>query len=709
MDNVEKHIIFHVGTIKTASTYIQKFLFDNKEQLSSLDVDYILLSPPRLDLPRYANADLILDNDFDVQHVKNLIRASPCRHIIISEEGLMGRPKSIKNEAFAAYSRTAIMYVRPPVDLVASWAAENSLPYNFRQTVGASGRGVVAVTEGIQLYCNIYGRMINSFLDKIEPDEKLKFVIRPYERDQFINGNIIEDFFHTVGLRNELDGLRQVIKNYDLRTANEGRSRKYCDVSAKTAHLVEICALEEIYSQALVNFVSERCASGDDRKVIETLSDAEMETIVGSLEPYYQRLCLKGYKDKVDLQSLLPDIYGNGRRAYQPVDDEEIKRAVIEFLDSSVRAVPETKHDPIVSGGTTHLSWSRERVEALTMPLDPVPELLVHVGLPKTGTSAIQRYMYLRRAAYAKQGIYWAETYPNGLSESRDWSHHVYSHKWGGWLDPSKFLVTPDEAWRALQEFMRAQGGRHIISSERFAGLLPLPSGEHVINFIKEIAGSARVRLIGYVRRQDNLIDSHIRELIKGGRSDLNIKEYLQKPPSFVFFDKGFSKAADLLGKENVIVRVYERGRLVGGDSVSDFLHACDLPVLGNVEEPAQPINPSLNTLTSKLLSDPRIVAEFTGKPHRAHFVRNFFNQENFSRLNKYVLLDSNMRREIMKVFTAGNDHIAEMFLTASDADALAFHDDTSKATIPDDELILTYEELVKLLVAMQHLMAKKP
>jgi hypothetical protein len=60
-------------------------------------------------------------------------------------------------------------------------------------------------------------------------------------------------------------------------------------------------------------------------------------------------------------------------------------------------------------------------------------------------------------------------------------------------------------------------------------------------------------------------------------------------------------------------------------------------------------------------------------------------------------------------VFTAGNDKIAEMFLTADDADALAFHDATSKATIPDDELILTYQELVKLLVAMQHLMAKKP
>jgi hypothetical protein len=359
-----------------------------------------------------------------------------------------------------------------------------------------------------------------------------------------------------------------------------------------------------------------------------------------------------------------------------------------------------------VRGGTTHLSRSREKVEGMTMPLDPVPELLVHVGLPKTGTSAIQRYMYLRREAYAQQGIYWAETYPTGFSGLDDLAHHVYSHKWGGWLDRSQFRVTPDEAWRALQEFMRAKGGRHIISSERFADLLPEPSGEDVINFIKEIAGPARVRLIGYVRRQDDLIESHIRELIKGAAgSKFNIKEYLQDLPSFLFFDEGFSKAADLLGKENVIVRVYERGRLVGGDSVSDFLHACDLPTLSNVEEPAEPINPSLNTLTSRLLSDPRIVADFTGRPRHPLFVflRNFFNQENFSRLDKYVLLDSNMRCEIMEVFTAGNDHIAEMFLTADDAKALAFHDDTSKATMQDDELVLTYEELVKLLAAMHY------
>lgn len=360
MENVEKHIIFHVGTIKTGTTYIQKFLFDNKRQLSSLGVDYILFSPLRLDLPRYANADYIIDNDFNAHRVKKLIGASPCRHIIISEEGLMGRPDCIMNEAFAAYKRTAIMYVRPPVELVASWAAENSLPWNFVRDLRkfSDGLGVVDVAEGLKYCCNIYGLMINSFLNKIEADAKLNLVVRPYEAGQLMNGSIIVDLFHAIGLGDNLDGLLQIVENYDARTApgefklpaawesaiNESRSRKYCDVSAKTARLVQRCALEEIYgeevySEALVDFVVERCTSGDDRKVIETLSDVDMEAIVGTLEPYYQKLCLTGYKDKVDLQSLLPDIYGNGREAYRPVDDAEIKSAVIEFLENSGREV----------------------------------------------------------------------------------------------------------------------------------------------------------------------------------------------------------------------------------------------------------------------------------------------------------------------------------------------------------------------------------
>jgi hypothetical protein len=240
-----------------------------------------------------------------------------------------------------------------------------------------------------------------------------------------------------------------------------------------------------------------------------------------------------------------------------------------------------------------------EKVGQLSIPPDPVPELLIHVGLPKTGTSAIQRYMYLSREAYAQHGIYWAETYFDDEMSDRSWCHHMYSHKWGAWPDAPEFPVTPDEAWRALGESIHAKGGRHIISSERLAALLTKPIGEEVINFIKEMAGSARVRLIGYVRRQDYWIESHLRQLLKTKVYQKNIpfnfdiEEYFKYLPPESFFDRVFSKAVDLLGKENVIVRVYHRRVLVGGNSVLDFLHACSLPVLGNVEEhtPHRPEN----------------------------------------------------------------------------------------------------------------------
>src|SRR5271156_1404201 len=103
------------------------------------------------------------------------------------------------------------------------------------------------------------------------------------------------------------------------------------------------------------------------------------------------------------------------------------------------------------------------------MASETTPEVLLHVGLAKTGSTAIQLYLYHEREALARHGVYWAETYPNGLFALNDCAHPVYSHKWGGWLDPAKFPVTPDAAWRALRETILAKGGRHVLSSERFS------------------------------------------------------------------------------------------------------------------------------------------------------------------------------------------------------------------------------------------------
>lgn len=329
-------------------------------------------------------------------------------------------------------------------------------------------------------------------------------------------------------------------------------------------------------------------------------------------------------------------------------------------------------------------------------------EVILHVGLPKTGTTAIQRYMYHRREAYADLGIHWAETHPNGIHEINDWAHHVYSHKWGGWLDVSKFVITPDSAWAAFGDTVRAKAGRHILSSERFADLLPLPIGMDMLRFIAETIAPAQLKIIGYVRRQDNLIESHIKELIKGGNLKGTIDEYLENLPSFVFFDQSFLNAVEVLGKENVTVRLYERDFLVRQDIVLDFLEACTLPVLDNPKGEVMRANPSLNTLSSKVLSDPRIVKAFQNKRFRHKFISDMLNEERFSHCNRYALLDDETQRQIMSRFNEGNKRLAEMFFDDYTAKALERDGDYARPTLKNSELVLTYDDLVELLIVLR-------
>jgi hypothetical protein len=48
---MRKTICFHVGTVKTGSTYLQKTLWENKEPLEEIGVRYLKATPPKLSLP----------------------------------------------------------------------------------------------------------------------------------------------------------------------------------------------------------------------------------------------------------------------------------------------------------------------------------------------------------------------------------------------------------------------------------------------------------------------------------------------------------------------------------------------------------------------------------------------------------------------------------------------------------------------------------
>lgn len=331
-------------------------------------------------------------------------------------------------------------------------------------------------------------------------------------------------------------------------------------------------------------------------------------------------------------------------------------------------------------------------------------ELILHVGLPKTGTTAIQRYMFNNRAELAAKGVYWAETYSNDVNTVNCWAHHVYSHKWGGWMDESCFVIPPDEAWQKLANIISKTPGRYIVSSERFADLLPLSDCNDILGFIRDLVHPAKVTLIGYVRRQDALLESHLKELIKGNQLHISLAEYfsdLMRHASFVYFDQGFPNAAEILGKENVIPRVYDRNTLTRGDVISDFLNTCQIPEVSDPKSEKTLANPSLNTLCGKIMMDERIANKFShDSPTRTKII-TALSQERFEHTNKFSCLDEILRREIMQKFEKSNIDFANAFLSDAEFRALTYDSKNEAPALSQDDPILTTDDLVELLVAL--------
>lgn len=277
---MQKSIVFHVGSIKTGTTSIQKFCYDNHALLLSHDVDYIQFEPPQLHLPRWANADALLRPNHDANSIATIIDNSPASTILVSEEGLMGRSDVWNHEMFKGHQRKIVLYLRNSVELVASWASENSLPYNFRQKEAASGRGVVSIEEGIGVWSKAYRGLLFRFLEGVSANPELEVVIRPFPVVQ-PGGNLVTDFLQAIGLNTET--ARYVASSVNTDPINEGKTRKYCDVSYFLSVLAKDHGLSHLYHRSMVDDISEKILSGDDRRVIDTISKLEMTFIANRL------------------------------------------------------------------------------------------------------------------------------------------------------------------------------------------------------------------------------------------------------------------------------------------------------------------------------------------------------------------------------------------------------------------------------------------
>jgi|GEM_PF-6632034 hypothetical protein len=148
-------------------------------------------------------------------------------------------------------------------------------------------------------------------------------------------------------------------------------------------------------------------------------------------------------------------------------------------------------------------------------------EIILHIGLTKTGTSSIQRFLservellYNRGLIYPQSGRarFGATAHHNLAYELLDDSAEVHGRflpERGGWAD-------------ALAEIDKT--GTGIISTEALSKL-----DEPQIGRLKTVLAGRSVRIVVYLRRQDLRLHSHYNQRARFGRVDFDVQAFLDR------------------------------------------------------------------------------------------------------------------------------------------------------------------------------------
>jgi hypothetical protein len=202
-------------------------------------------------------------------------------------------------------------------------------------------------------------------------------------------------------------------------------------------------------------------------------------------------------------------------------------------------------------------------------------KLILHIGTHKTGTTALQQFLYANREPLAMQGFHYA-TPGNGLPEANFVANA---------LNVGEAPVV--QAFFEKHAGIARRRGAHAIlaSAENFYALSVLNAmarreacadavmrDRNLIERLKVLMPDelASVQIVCYFRRPDRYAESLYSQHVKRGVSfDGAFADFLPIIKPALFYDKHIQAWSAVFGKGNVAVRLYEP---VSADIVGDFV-----------------------------------------------------------------------------------------------------------------------------------------
>ncbi len=334
--------------------------------------------------------------------------------------------------------------------------------------------------------------------------------------------------------------------------------------------------------------------------------------------------------------------------------------------------------------------------------------IIVHIGMPKTGTSSIQNFLFDNAEKLRQYGY----CYPDFLKEmneagyvmaarpverSKNGLAAIILREWEVQTDcKNKFA----EAWNSLETKIVSYLKRYhvIISCEE---IWIRKNCFELLSWLKHI--TPNICVVVYLRRQDLAMEAMWNQDIKRYRYlGKTLAQCLEGPEKewmeerVLGYLEKLTKVQDIVSMDNMIVRIYESQQMyqMSGDVIDDFLYTLGIPISDGEWIKRNPSNERLN---GSLLNIKKTMNEcLAGREWFSGIIEEYVlkaaSELNFPN-EKEAYFSLEERKRFIESYAEENSEIAKKFLKRSDG--RLFYDEVKDLSLHTDTILL--EDIIKL------------
>lgn len=202
-------------------------------------------------------------------------------------------------------------------------------------------------------------------------------------------------------------------------------------------------------------------------------------------------------------------------------------------------------------------------------------QVFLHIGLHKTGSSSIQETLFRNQDLLKEQGYHY-------FAEEIDGSECALPQQWVRLNASNPEFPTFQEIDRFRSLITSVDSEKVIVSIEALSWFI----SEESLSLLSEVFKNFAVNVIIYLRRQDQQFVSYIQEASKNRFKPSavyygNTTQALPQLSRFGYLDYNtrVRRLIKFFGRDNVSVRLFQKGSLINDDVVDDFCNFVGIKV----------------------------------------------------------------------------------------------------------------------------------